>query len=158
MKEEDGGGEPTKERVDRELKELLEEIRVVTPGVEVLFAFLLGVAFTSRFTELTTLQREVYFGTLVTTAASTALLIAPAAHHRLTFRGGDKERLLFTATRLAVAALALLLAATSGVVFLVADLLYTTTVAAAAAAVTATWFTWFWFLLPRTKRHDRPDH
>lgn len=149
------GDESKKERVDRELNELLEEIRVVTPGVEVLFAFLLGVAFTSRFTELTALQREVYFATLVTTAGSTALLIAPAAHHRLAFRGGDKERLLFTATRLSVAALAMLLAATSGVVFLVADLLYTTPVAATAAALMAMWFSWFWFLLPRRRRQDR---
>ena len=157
MDEEGDDDETKKERVDRELKELLEEIRVVTPGVEVLFAFLLGVAFTSRFRELTSVQREVYFAILVTTAGSTALLIAPAAHHRLTFRGGDKERLLFTATRLAVAALAMLLAATSGVVFLVGDLLYGTAVGAGAAAVTATWFTWFWFLLPRTRRGRQRD-
>lgn len=141
--------ETDKERVDRELKEMLEELRVMIPGAEVLFAFLLGVAFTSRFADVTQLQREVYFGVLVVTAAATALLIAPAAHHRLTFRDGDKERLLVTGTRLTLAALVLLLFAISGVVFLVANLLYTTLVSVVAAAALLLWFGWFWFLLPR---------
>lgn len=142
--------ETTKQRVDRELSELLEEVRVAIPGAEVLFAFLLAVAFTNRFTSLTALQRSVYFATLLLTAGAIALLIAPAAHHRLSFRGGNKERLLFTATRLSLAALVMLLLAIAGVVFVVADLLYGTLPAVVAAATTAGWFTWFWFLLPRT--------
>ena len=147
------GGESKKERVNRELKELLEEVRVATPGAEVLFAFLLGVAFTARFAELSTFQRNVYFSALVSTAGATALLIAPAAHHRLRFRSGDKEQLLFTATRLAVASLAMLLIAISGVVFLVADLLYGRAVGVGAGVLTGSWFAWFWFVLPsRTSR------
>ncbi len=150
--------ETQKERVNRELNELLEEIRVAIPGAEVLFAFLLGVAFTARFVELSNLQRNVYFFTLVTAAGATSLLIAPAAHHRLAFRGGDKEKLLFTATRLAVASLVMVLVAISGVVFLVGDLLYSTAFATTAAAVTGCWFGWFWFLLPwRTSQRRQAD-
>ena len=95
------GDETHKERVNRELSELLDEVRVAIPGAEVLFAFLLGVAFTERFESLTSSQRAVYFAVLLLTAMATALLISPTAHHRLRFRDGDKERMLFTASRLA---------------------------------------------------------
>jgi hypothetical protein len=144
--------EDHKERIDRELNELLEEVRVAIPGAEVLFAFLLGVAFTQRFESITSLQRHVYFATLVMTAAATALLIAPSAYHRLRFRGGDKERLLVSATRMAVASLLLLALAVSGVVFLVADLIYARGAAVVAGVSTAGWFLWFWFGLPLTRR------
>ena len=118
--------------VDRELHELLEEIRVAIPGAEVLFAFLLGVAFTNRFAEASTLQRNTYFATLLLTAAATALLIAPSAYHRLHFRDGDKTQLLFTATRMVLASLVLLLFAVAGVVFLVGDVVYSSRAAALA--------------------------
>lgn len=146
--------EDDKERIDRELSELLEEVRVAIPGAEVLFAFLLGVAFTERFKEVTSTQRAVYFATLLLTAAATALLIAPTAYHRLNFREGGKERLLFSATRMAVTSLALLLLAVSGAVYLVGDLLYQSKVAGLAGGLTAAWFVWFWFGLPLTRRVD----
>lgn len=145
-------GESPKERVDRELQELLNEVRVAIPGAEVLFAFLLGVAFTERFGDTTTLQRVIYFGALLATAASTALLIAPTAHHRLRFREGDKEALLYRATRMALTALVLLAVSISAVVFVVGDVLYGSPLAAAAAAVIAAWFAWFWFGLPLLRR------
>lgn len=148
-------GESHKERVDRELGEMLEEVRVAIPGAEVLFAFLLGVAFTNRFSEVTTLQRNVYFATLLLTAGATALLIAPTAYHRLDFRGGDKERLVFSGTRMAVTALGMLLCAISGVVFLVGDLLYGTAAAGVAAALVSGWFLLFWFALPLARRSGR---
>jgi predicted membrane channel-forming protein YqfA (hemolysin III family) len=144
--------EDDKERIDRELTELLEEVRVAIPGAEVLFAFLLGVAFTERFQEVTSTQRAVYFATLLLTAAATGLLIAPTAYHRLRFRDGDKERLLFSATRMVVTSLALLLFAVAGVVYLVGDVLYESKVAGIAGALTAAWFVWFWFGLPLTRR------
>lgn len=144
--------EDSKERVDRELSELLEEVRVAIPGAEVLFAFLLGVAFTSRFETATDLQRNVYFGTLLLTAAATALLIAPTAYHRIRFRDGDKERMLYSATRMAIGSLVLLLLAFAGAVFLVADLLYGSPMAGVAGAAVAGWFLWFWFGLPVTRR------
>lgn len=146
--------EDDKERVDRELSELLEEVRVAIPGAEVLFAFLLGVAFTERFNEVTSTQRAVYFATLLLTAASTSLLIAPTAYHRLNFRKGGKEQLLFAATRMAVTSLALLLLAVTGAVYLVGDLLYESKVAGLAGGLTAAWMVWFWFGLPLMRRAD----
>lgn len=144
--------EDDRTRIDRELAELLEEVRVAIPGAEVLFAFLLGVAFTERFKELTSMQRNVYFMTLVVTAAATALLIAPTAYHRIRFREGDKERLVVSATRMAIASLVLIMLAIAGTVFLVGDLLYSSPVAGAFGALTAAWFVWFWFGLPLTRR------
>ena len=139
-----GSDESEKERVDRELTELLDEVRVAIPGAEVLFAFLLGVAFTERFSEATSLQRNMYFATLLSTAAAAALLIAPSAYHRIRFRDGDKAQMLFSATRMMIASLVLLLFAISGVVFLVGDILYSSRFAALAGALTAFWFLWFW--------------
>src|SRR5512132_3521469 len=86
--------ESKEERQDRELIELLNELRVALPGVQVLFAFLLGVPFTQRFGQMSELQKDVYFVTFLCAAASTALLIAPSAYHRLEWRQGDKEHLL----------------------------------------------------------------
>lgn len=153
------GGDPDrnenenkKERVDRELGELLEEVRVAIPGAEVLFAFLLGVAFTERFTELNSMQRGVYFAVLLMVAAGIALLVAPTAYHRITFREGGKQELLFAATRMVLTSLVLLLLSVTGVVFLVADLLYGTTGAALAAGLVASWFLWFWFAFPLLRR------
>jgi hypothetical protein len=125
---------------------------VAIPGAEVLFAFLLGVAFTQRFGEATSAQRSVYFATLLLTAAATALLIAPTAYHRLHFRDRDKERLLFTATRMAIGSLVLLLLAVTGAVYLVGDVLYESELAGLAAAFIAAWFLWFWFGLPLLRR------
>jgi cation transport ATPase len=148
--------ENEQERVNRELSELLEEVRVALPGAEVLFAFLLGVAFTERFTDLTTVQEAVYFATLGCVAAGIALLVAPTAFHRINFREGGKEHLLYSATRMVLASLVLLLLAVTGVVYLVADLVYGSAAAAVAALVTAAWFVWFWFALPVLARRERP--
>lgn len=146
--------EDRKEKIDRELSELLEELRVAIPGAEVLFAFLLGVAFTERIHAATALQRNVYFATLLVTAGATATLIAPAAYHRLHFRDGhrDKEQMLFTATKLAIASLVMLMFAVAGSVFLVGDILYATWVGGAVGAGLAAWFLWFWFALPLIRR------
>jgi hypothetical protein len=83
--------EDRQERSAREVVEFLQELRIVLPGVQILFAFLLTVPFAQRFAELTGLQRNVFFATLLCTAAATALLIAPSAHHRLLFRQGARE-------------------------------------------------------------------
>src|SRR4051812_38150022 len=97
-----GREETEEERLDRNLGELLQELRVALPGVQVLFAFLLTVSFQQRFTSLTRTQEKVYFATLMCTALSAALLIAPTAYHRLTFRYQQKEHLVFLANRLAI--------------------------------------------------------
>ena len=149
--------ETDKERVDRELVELLNEVRVAVPGAQVLLAFLLGVVFTERFTSLNVLQRGIYFTTLLLVAASIALLIAPTAYHRTNFRDGSKEALLHAANRMVIASLALLLASVTGVVFLVADLLYAMVPALIVAGFTAAWFLWFWFVFPMTHRPDQDE-
>src|SRR5687767_1325579 len=124
--EKDGG------RLDRELIELLNELRVALPGVQVLFAFLLTVPFTQRFTTLTTTQEKIYYATLLCTTASTILLIAPSAHHRINFRQQDKAYIVFLANRMTIAGLGLLALAMSGVVFLITDVLYGSTATAFA--------------------------
>ena len=140
--------EDEKERVDRELIELLNELRVALPGVQVLFAFLLIVPFSQGFDRLTDFERYVYFGSLIAAAASSALLIAPSSIHRLRFRDPEKEEILFTSNRLLVAGSAFLALAMTGTVFLIAEILFGLAPAAVVAAVTAAWFAWFWYALP----------
>ena len=140
------------ERLDRELIELLNELRVALPGVQVLFAFLLGVPFTQRFTETTSLQRDVYFMTFLAAAASTALLIAPSAYHRLNWRQGDKEHLLVVSNWMAIAGTVFLALAIVGSVFVVTDVIFEATSAAVLAAGTAAVFGWFWYGMPLTRR------
>jgi len=146
------GAESKDERLDRELIELLNELRVALPGVQVLFAFLLGVPFTQRFAQVAELQKDVYFLTFLCAAAATALLIAPSAYHRLEWRQGDKEHLLVVSNRFAIACTALLALAISGSVFVVTDMLFNATSAAVVAAVTAAFFGWFWYAMPLVRR------
>jgi Family of unknown function (DUF6328) len=86
--------EQVKERLEREHGELLEELRALIPGAEVLFGFLLAIRFTGQFTDLNAVQRYVYYATLVSTAVSLVMLLAPSAYHRLRFREGDKDMLV----------------------------------------------------------------
>jgi hypothetical protein len=141
-------GESSQERLERELIELLNELRVALPGVQVLFAFLLTLPFTQRFTELTDLQRDVYFATFCATIAATALLMTPTAYHRLRFRRGDKERMLRIANRTAIAGLVALAIAICGAAYLIADLLFETGGAAATVIATAALLIGLWFVLP----------
>ena len=144
--------EDEKERIDRELIELLNELRVALPGVQVLFAFLLTVPFTQRFERVTEFQRDVYFGTLLCSALATALLIAPSAYHRILFRQGDKEAVLRISNVLTIAGLGTLAVAMTGVVLLITDVLFgdvtTVVVTVAVAAV----FAELWYALPLTRR------
>ena len=107
------------ERADRNLAELLQELRVAGMGVQVLFGFLLSLPFTNRFTRLSQGQRELYLATLVLAAVATALLLGPVAFHRLMFRRGQKERLVRAANVMAIAGLAAVGLAVSAAVLLV---------------------------------------
>ena len=100
-----GRDETEKERLDRNLEQLLGELRVALPGVQVLFAFLLVVPFNQRFADITSFQQTVYFVTLLCATAACACLIAPTAHHRIEFREQDKERIVFGGNRLAIVGL-----------------------------------------------------
>jgi hypothetical protein len=144
--------ESKEEQQDRELIELLNELRVALPGVQVLFAFLLGVPFTQRFGQVTELQRDVYFLTFLCAAVATALLIAPSAYHRLEWRLGDKEHLLVVSNRLAISGTIFLALAISGAVFVVTDMLFDAPSAALVAALTAALFGWLWYGLPLLRR------
>jgi predicted membrane channel-forming protein YqfA (hemolysin III family) len=143
------------ERLDRELIELLNELRVVLPGVQVLFAFLFTVPFTNQFERITNGQRQVFFATFLFTTASTALLIAPSAYHRLRWRQHDKEQMLETANRLSIAGMVFLTFALVCAAFLVTDLMFHATMAALVTAAVAGFFAWFWWGLPLLRRlHD----
>jgi Family of unknown function (DUF6328) len=140
--------ESKQERLDRELIEFLNEVRVALPGVQVLFAFLLIVPFSNGYGNMTDLQKDVYFVTFLLTAGASAFLIAPSAQHRLRWREHDKERLLIVANRQAIAGAALLALAMSGATFLVTDVLFDLTSAAIVTGVVAALFTWLWFGWP----------
>ncbi len=145
------------ERTARELIELLQELRIVIPGVQVLFAFLLTVPFNQRFTELSTVQRDVFFATLLCTAAATALLIAPSAHHRLLFRKGVREQRLMMGNILAILGLAFLVPAMVGVVYVITDLIFGLTTALVVTIVMALSFLLLWFVLPLPYRGNSED-
>ncbi len=135
-----------------ELTELMQELRIAIPGVQVLFAFLLTLPFTGRFTSsLTTVQRTTYFIAFSTAAISSVLLIAPSALHRLYHElddPGGLVSLVALANRLAIAGTLFLAVAMAAVVFLVTDIVYQQLIAAIATAVLVGLVGWFWFALP----------
>ena len=133
------------ERLDRELIELLNELRVVMPGVQVLFGFLLTVPFQQRFSTVDDFQRIVYFVTLLLTAASAAFLMGPSAFHRLTFREGQKPYLIALGTRQTIAGMGLLALAMNGALLLLTDVLFGATTVAITVAGTTALFAWLWF-------------
>jgi len=140
------------ERLDRELIELLNELRVALPGVQVLFAFLLAVPFTQRFERLTAVQEDVFFAAFLCTAVATALLIAPSAYHRLRWREHDKEQMLQISNRLAIAGTVFLAAAIVAVVYLVTDLIFGLAATLVATLLTTILFGWLWYGLPLVRR------
>ena len=145
---ETGRDETEKERVDRNLQELLGELRVALPGVQVLFAFLLVVPFNQRFPTITNFQQTTYFVTLLLATAASVFLIAPTVHHRVQFRQQDKERIVMTANRFAIIGLLLLAVAMTGAVLLITDLLYKNTTVAIVTAAVAFMFALLWYAVP----------
>jgi hypothetical protein len=143
------------ERLDRNLTELVGELRVALPGVQVLFAFLLTVPFNQRFGQATEFQKDVYLVTLLATAVSTALLLAPSALHRIDFRQDDKEHIVYAGNRYAIAGFAFLLVAITGAVLLVTDFIYSGTTAAIATVGTGVVLTLYWYVLPLLRRLRR---
>lgn len=146
------GRDTEKERLDRNLIELLNELRVALPGVQVLFAFLLTVPFTQRFAGLSTFEETVFYATLLSTTTAAILLIAPSAHHRIEFRQRDKEHLVFVANRLAIGGLAFLALAMLGVVLLISHVLYGKTTTVVVTGVAAVLFGWLWYGAPLLRR------
>ena len=151
--------ETKKERVDRELIELLNELRVSLPGVQVLFAFLLILPFQQGWSRVTELQKDVYFAAFLCAAAAGICLISPTANHRIQFRQGlaVKERLLFRANRAAIVGTALLAVAVTLTMFLITDVLFAARWAAVVSALAALAFIQLWYVLPlwTRLRHGR---
>jgi hypothetical protein len=144
--------ETERERVNRELIELLNEIRIALPGVQVLFAFLLAVPFQQRFLDVTDFQRDVYFVTLSCALVSTALLIAPSALHRINFRIADKRKIVVMSNWLTVAGIGVLALAMVAVMLLIGDVLFGRATAIVAACVAGAIFGLLWVALPLSER------
>jgi hypothetical protein len=155
-----GRQESEEQREDRNLMELLQELRVAGLGVQVLFGFLLSLPFTARFTRLGADQRHLYFGVLLVTALATALLSCPVAYHRIVFRQHQKGRLLRAANVMALSGLASVGVAITGAVLLVASVVVPGIAVPVSAAATAGAFTILWLVIPMTVRrrsHSRQE-
>jgi hypothetical protein len=144
--------ETEKERIDRELSELLQELRVAIPGVQVLFAFLLTIPFSQGFAKLDATERGFLGLCLVLAALATGLLIAPSASHRLNFRAGNKEWLLAHSNRLAIAGLLFLAMAICVSMFVALAVVLDAPWGVGIALLVAVWFGWFWYVQPLMHR------
>jgi Family of unknown function (DUF6328) len=140
------------DRLNRQLLELLNELRVALPGVQVLFAFLLAVPFQPRFESVTDLERHVYLVTLLASAAATAFLIAPTSYHRLLFQRGYRPQIIRNGARMLIAGLTCLAVAMIGAVFLVVSFMFADDTAVAVAAATLALFAVLWFGVPLVRR------
>jgi hypothetical protein len=147
--------ESSAERANRELIELLNELRVALPGVQVLFAFLLIVPFSDRFDRLDASDRRVYFAAVLATVASTICLMAPTAHHRLRFRSGIKEQLLRVGNVFAIVGLVLLAFAMAAVTYVITDEIYPGSLPRIVTSVLVAAFVVVWFVLPVFFRRER---
>jgi hypothetical protein len=153
-----GDEEQEKEQLNRKLIELLNELRIAIPGVQVLFAFLLILPFNSGFTETDDLGRAVYAGSLGCAAVASALLIGPAAYHRHRFRrleeetASDKKEMIITQDHLAAGGIFFLALAMAGSVFMVFDVLFGTFTATIVGGRLVLAYAWFWYALPVSRR------
>ena len=160
-KSQDDDDESHSERVNRELIELINELRVALVGVQVLFAFLLAVPFAQGFVKTTVFQKDLFFVVLCSTAIASALMVAPSAYHRINFRAKDKEQMLRTSNWLMISGLAFLAVSIIGAVVLVADYLYDSTgTTVACALVGVALFAGLWFALSLIRRDPQvqPDN
>lgn len=141
-------------RLDRELHELIEELRALIPGAEVLFGFLLAIRFTGEFKELGDVLEAVYYGALVSTAVALVLLLAPSNFHRIRFREGDKEALLRKGNREAIAGSGALALALTGAVFIITELLFSREIAIAVGVAFFAFAAWRWWLVALVRKAE----
>jgi hypothetical protein len=155
--------EDEKERLNRKLIELLNELRVALPGVQVLFAFLLTLPFSSRFEEISDLQRDVYAASLGFAALASALLIGPSAYHRHRFARleeetvDEKREMLVAQDRMAIGGMFFLAVAMTAAVFVVFDVIFGSRTAWTISVGLAAVFAWFWYALPLSRRARDPN-
>jgi hypothetical protein len=153
----DGRDETEEERSDRNLVELLQEVRVVQTGVQILFGFLLTIAFQPKFEKLSSFQKGVYLGTLVAAATTLIALTAPISWHRILFRQRDKEHLVNVANRFTVLGLASMGLTMVGVVMLLSDLVFPTWLTALVTAVAVIACSVLWYAMPLARRRALGD-
>jgi hypothetical protein len=149
-------GETEAERDDRNMIELLQELRVAGLGIQVLFGFLLSIPFTTRFVRLSHAQHGLYVAALLLAATATALLLAPVAYHRLVFRRGRKEQLVRDANTLAIRGLAAVGLAVSAAVLLVVSFVDQGVTVVLITAFVMCLFAVLWFVLPLAHRARFP--
>jgi Family of unknown function (DUF6328) len=150
-------GESKSERLNRELMELLQELRVVIPGVQVLLAFLLTAPFQQRFANLPGSMRNAFFASIACATLATAFLIAPSAHHRLRWRAGEKEPLVRIGNQMAIVGTVFLAAAIVLALYVITDVLFTTDLALWTAIGAVIVFGGLWYVLPMLWRSPSPD-
>ena len=148
--------EGDKERIDRELIELLNELRVALPGVQVLFAFLLVLPFQQGWQAIDDVMKNVYFAALVASAVASALLIAPSAYHRLNFRRRSKEQMLHDSNRMAILGTGFVAVGIACAIFLITDVVYGPTAAIVATALLLALYGGLWYAFPLWRR-NQPD-
>lgn len=148
----DPRNESTAERDDRNLAELLQELRVAGLGVQVLFGFLLAMPFTTKFSRLSTTQRDLYVTTLLLAALATALLLTPVAYHRITFRRRQKEHLIRAANILAISGLAAVGLAVSAAIALVLSYVAPGLPTVLITVIVVCLFAGLWFVFPLSRR------
>jgi len=149
-----GRHETEAQRIDRNVGELLQELRVAGLGIQVIFGFLLAMPFTQTFSSLDSEQRRLYLADVLLAALATALLTAPVAYHRIVFRRHQKHDLLRVANVLALAGLAAVALAIAGAVLLVVSVVYDGLVAAVIAALVAGVYFALWYVLPHLGHRD----
>jgi hypothetical protein len=141
----DDRSDEDQERLNRQMLELLNEVRVATAGVQVLFGFLLAVPFQQRFAQVDDFQRKIYFVTLLAAATATAFLIAPSAYHRVVFQQHDKPHIIRLGSRQFLCGLVALVVAMTGAVTLVTDFLFQASTTIVTAIAVLVGFGWLWF-------------
>jgi len=149
--------ESERQRWQRNFADLLQELRVAQTGVQILFAFLLTLPFSSGFPEVTEFQRDVYLVALLSAAASAAMIISPVAFHRALFRQGRKPELVRFAHTMATGGLGFMLIAMASSVLLVTDYIVNLTAAIILTTITLAWFTLLWVVLPMARRNWGDD-
>lgn len=139
-------------RYDRHWAELLQELRLAQTGTQILFAFLLAIAFTTPFQDADTFTHSVFAITLVLTAMAAGLLLAPVSFHRIVFQRLVRDRMVPLAGQMASGGLFLLLLAICGGVLLALDVVLPRAVAAIVAGLVFIWFVVFWYIIPGATR------
>jgi len=136
------------ERLDRQWNELLQELRLAQTGTQILFAFMLSIAFTNRFQDADTFTHDVFTGTLIATALAMGLFLAPVSFHRIVFQRRLRDRMIPIAGRMASGGMVFLVLAISGGLLLAIDVVTSRPVALVIVAVVLAWFIGFWYVLP----------